>query len=148
MKFIVSHCMWSSLVCYYSSVCVCKSMQLCPTLCDPMDRSPPGSSVHDILQARILMWVAMPSSKGSSQPKDWTCVFYVSCIGRQVHSVGNESTCNTEEGFDPWIGKIPWTKERLPTPVFWPGEFHGLYYIVHGVTKNWTQLSDSHFLYH
>ena len=30
-------------------------------------------------------------------------------------------------GFDPWIGKIPWRRERLPTPVFWPGEFHGLY---------------------
>ena len=30
-------------------------------------------------------------------------------------------------GFDPWVGKIPWKRERLPTPVFWPGEFHGLY---------------------
>ena len=30
-------------------------------------------------------------------------------------------------GFDPWIGKIPWRRERLPTPVFWPGDFHGLY---------------------
>ena len=40
--------------------------QSCPTLCDPMDCSPPGSSVHRILQARILEWVAMPSSGGSS----------------------------------------------------------------------------------
>ena len=30
-------------------------------------------------------------------------------------------------GFDPWVGKIPWRRERLPTPVFWPGEFHALY---------------------
>ena len=30
-------------------------------------------------------------------------------------------------GFDPWVGKIPWRRERLPTPVFWPEEFHGLY---------------------
>ena len=30
-------------------------------------------------------------------------------------------------GFDPWVGKIPWRKERLPTPVSWPGKFHGLY---------------------
>ena len=30
-------------------------------------------------------------------------------------------------GFDPWVGKIPWKRERLPIPVFWPGEFHGLY---------------------
>ena len=40
--------------------------QLCPTLCDVMDCSPPGSSVHGILQARILEWVAMCASKGSS----------------------------------------------------------------------------------
>ena len=40
--------------------------------CDPMDYSPPGSSVHGILQARILEWVAMPSSRGSSQPRDQT----------------------------------------------------------------------------
>ena len=42
-------------------------------------------------------------------------------------------------GFDPWVGKIPWRRERLPTPVFWPGEFHGE---VHGVAKSWTRLSD------
>ena len=49
--------------------------QSCPTLCDPMDCSPlPGSSVHRILQARILEWDAMPSSRGSSQPKDGTWV--------------------------------------------------------------------------
>ena len=41
-----------------------KSLQLCPTLCDPMDCSPPGSSVHGILQARILEWAAISSSKG------------------------------------------------------------------------------------
>ena len=44
--------------------------QSCPTLCNPMDYSPPGSSVHGVLQARILEWVAMPSSRGSSQPRD------------------------------------------------------------------------------
>ena len=42
-----------------------KSLLPCPTLCDPMNRSPPGSSVHGILQARILEWIAMPFSKGS-----------------------------------------------------------------------------------
>ena len=45
-------------------------------------------------------------------------------------------------GFDPWVGKIPWRREQLPTPVFWPGEFHGL---VHGVAKSWTWLNDFHF---
>ena len=50
---------------------VCAKLhQLCPTLFNPMDRSLPGSSVHGILQARILDWVAVPSSRGSSQPRD------------------------------------------------------------------------------
>ena len=44
--------------------------QLCPTLCDPVDCSPPGSSAHGILQARILEWVAISFSRGSSQLKD------------------------------------------------------------------------------
>ena len=57
-----------------------KSLQLCPTLCNFMDHSLPGSSVHGILQARFLEWVAMPSSRGSSQPRDWTCVSCDSCI--------------------------------------------------------------------
>ena len=46
--------------------------QSCPTLCDSVDCSPPGSSVHGILQARILEWVAMPSCRGSSQPRNQT----------------------------------------------------------------------------
>ena len=44
--------------------------QLCPTLCDPMDCSPPGPSVHGILQSRVLEWVAIHFSRGSSQPRD------------------------------------------------------------------------------
>ena len=51
---------------------VCRGAQLCYTLCDPMDCSLPGSSVHGILQARILEWVAISSSRGSSQPRDRT----------------------------------------------------------------------------
>ena len=43
-----------------------KSLQSCLTLCDPMDHSPPGSSVHGILHARIVKWVAVPSFRGSS----------------------------------------------------------------------------------
>ena len=50
-------------------------------------------------------------------------------------------------GFDPWVGKISWRKERLPTPEFWPGKFHGLY-IVHGVAKSQTRLSAFHFQFH
>ena len=51
--------------------------QLRPTLCNSVDCSPPGFSVHGILQARILEWVAIPSSEGSSLSRDWT---QVSCI--------------------------------------------------------------------
>ena len=58
-----------------------KSLQSCLTLCDPMDCSPPGSSVHGILQTRILEWVAISFSKGSSWPRDRTCI---SCICRRI----------------------------------------------------------------
>ena len=70
-----------SLRCGYFSVvntmpCCAKSLQLCLTLCDLMDYSLPGASVHGILQARILEWVAVPSSRGSSWPRDGT---HISC---------------------------------------------------------------------
>ena len=64
-------------VCVCVCVCVCEVTQSCPTLCDPVDCSPPGSSVHGILQARILEWVAISFSKGSSQPRDRTQVFCI-----------------------------------------------------------------------
>ena len=51
-----------------------KSRQSCPTLCDPSDSSPPDSSVYKILQTRILKRVAMPSTRGSSQIRDRTCI--------------------------------------------------------------------------
>ena len=61
-----------------SPCCLCVWVaQLCATLCDPIDCSPPGSSIHGILQAGILEWVAMSFPRGSSQPRDWT---WVSCI--------------------------------------------------------------------
>ena len=62
-------CSWHAVLCLVG--------QSCLTLCDLMDCSPPGSSVMGILQTRILEWVAMPSSRGSSQLRDWT---QVSCI--------------------------------------------------------------------
>ena len=61
-----------------SPLCVCaKSLQSCPTLLNLRDCSPSGSSVHGILQARILEWVTMPSSKGFSQPRDRTQVSHI-----------------------------------------------------------------------
>jgi len=59
-------------------LCVCVLVaQSCPTLWDPKDYNPPGSPVHGIFQARILEWVAIPSSRGSSQPKDWSWVSFI-----------------------------------------------------------------------
>ena len=65
-------------------VCVCVCVlcaQLCPILCDLVDCSPPGSSVHGILQARILEWVAISYSRGSSRPRKQTGF---SCAGRRI----------------------------------------------------------------
>ena len=61
--------------------CCCSVAKSCLFLCNPMDCSPPGSSVHGIFQARILEWVVIFSSKGSSWPMDRTCV---SCGGRWI----------------------------------------------------------------
>ena len=60
-----------------------KSLQSCPTLCDPLDCSLPGPSIHGFLQTRTLEWVAMPSSRGSSRPRDRTRISHVSCVGRR-----------------------------------------------------------------
>ena len=56
----------------------------CLTLCNPTNCSPPGSSVHEIFPTRILEWVVISYSRGSSPPRDWTHVSCVSCIGRQI----------------------------------------------------------------
>ena len=72
-------------LCVCVCVCVCaKSLQSCLTLCNPMECSPPGSSVHGISQAGILKWVAIPSFRGSSPCRDQTLVSCVSCIHRWI----------------------------------------------------------------
>ena len=74
-------------VCVCMCVCValCVVAQSCPTLCDPMDRSPSRLLCPwGFSRQRILEWVAMPSSRGSSQPRAQTCDSYVSCIDRRV----------------------------------------------------------------
>ena len=68
---------WGDLATEMFGVCVCLLAQSCLTLCNPMDCSLPAFFVHGILQARILEWVAMSSSKGSSQPRDQTSVSYL-----------------------------------------------------------------------
>ena len=102
--------------------------QLCPTLWDTMNCSPPGSSVHGIFQARILKCVAISHSRASSLPKILQ--------SPSVHlflkpSLVAQLVKNLPAMQETWVrslvGKIPWRRERLPTPVFGPREFHGLY---------------------
>ena len=91
--------------------------QSCPTLCNPMDSSSPDSSVHIILQARTLEWVAMPSSRGSSQPRDQT---QVSCI------VGGSFTI--------WATREALVfKEKVKTEAAAPGSTSAIKYLV-GIT--------------
>ena len=109
--------MWGRINRYKSGVCkLCcaKSLQSCLTLCDPMDCSLPHSSIHGILQARILGRFAISFSKGSSWPRDQSRISYVFRIGRLVlyhsHNLGmNEwmkvaqlcpTLCNSMDG--PW----------------------------------------------
>ena len=70
---------WKAMV--HAMLCYAKSLQSCPTLWNPMGYSLPGFSVHGILQARILEWVAKPFSRGSSQPRNQTWGSCVSCMG-------------------------------------------------------------------
>ena len=68
---------------------LCLVIQSCPTLCDPMDCSPPGSSVHGVPQPRILEWVAMLSSRGSSQSRVRTQVSHIAGIFRRLSHQGS-----------------------------------------------------------
>ena len=89
---------------FYIQPCCAKLLQSCLTLCDPMVYSLPGSSVHGILQARILEWVAMPSSRGCSRPRDRTRVSSGS------HMVGRFFTTEPPS-------KLIYTQQRLLYPV-------------------------------
>ena len=110
-------------------VCVCAQAHL--TLCDPMDWSPPDSSVREIFLARILEWVAMPSFRGSSWSRDQTHLSCISCTGRWAAqgTSGKEPACQRRRRkrcrFHPWVGKISLRSARQPTPIFLSGESHG-----------------------
>ena len=91
--------LWALCVCVCVCVCVCTHLvaQSCKTLCDPMECSPSGCSVYGIFQARILEWVAIASSRGSSWPRDWTQnISCVSCIGSLYN-------CATWEASWAWV---------------------------------------------
>ena len=107
----------------YAAAAAAKSLQSCPTLCNPIDSSPPGSPVPGILQARALEWVAISFSSlfifflklsfilsflfpGLYLWLPW----WLRCW--RIHL-----QCGRPE-FDPWVGKIPWRRKWLLTPVF------------------------------
>ena len=94
--------------------CTGLSCLLCLTLCNPVDCSTQGSSVHEIPQARILEWVAIYFSNGSSWSKDWTRVSY---IGRQILYHWATWHIQKEKLFSQdLIFGIAWTSGWLPKP--------------------------------
>ena len=125
--------------------------QSCPTLCDPVNWSPPGSSVLGILQARILEWVGHFLLQGNfptqgSNPGLLHCRQTLNLWATREHvwnvSIytlvflifpggvsGKEPTCQCRRhkkcGFNPWVRKISWRRAWQHTPVYLPGKFHG-----------------------
>jgi len=85
-----------------------RSQLLHPTLCDPMDYKPPGSSARGVIPARILEWVAISSSRGSSWPRDPTHTSCASCVGRQIlyHWATWETPSHTGQGEDYFRGEV------------------------------------------
>ena len=99
-----------------SSIVVALVAQSYPTLWHPMDCSPPGSSVHGILQARILEWVAIPFSRGSSRPRDGT---WVSCIAGRFFTVWTTREAGRARWAETLRTSIPGDVEG-PRNLYWP----------------------------
>ena len=92
---------YNFLICWVSEW-VSEVAQSCPTLCDPVECSPPGSSVHGTLQARILEWVAISFSRGSSQPRDRTQVSRIA--GRCFNLwATREAPVNRVDRYNVWL---------------------------------------------
>ena len=117
----------------------CSFSKSCVTLCDPMDCSPLGSSVHGILQARLLEWVAISFSRESSQPSDQSCI---SCIGRRIlyhlSHQGNSPSCEFVTYFTPeGLGRNILSIVEIGKPrfcgvcwfIFWNTELYSLRFI-------------------
>ena len=105
-------------------------IQLCLTLCNSVDCSPLGSSVHGILQARIVEWVAIPFSRGSSWLRDWT---QVSCTGRQIlYEWATREALSTVQAIHKYLLTINEWKARHSVCVFFLECFSGIYYSLTG----------------
>ena len=128
---------------------MCSVIQACPTICNCMDCSLPGSSVHGIFQTRILEWVAVPSPgdlpdpgiepRSLASPALAGRSFTTEPPGKHQYQISKwkfylklswclsskKSACNAGDRFNPWVGKISWRRKWQPTPVFLPGESRG-----------------------
>ena len=80
-RLVCKECVWMCACLQGFETIVVLVAKLCPSFCDPMNYNPQGSSVHGISQARLLEWVAISFSRGSSQTRDRTCI---SCVGRHI----------------------------------------------------------------
>ena len=87
---------------------------------------------YAVLQARILEWIAIPFSRGSSRPRDQTQVSWIAGRFFAVWATGKsklklKNNCRRHKGhsFDPWVRTLPWRRKWQRTPVFLPGESHG-----------------------
>ena len=87
--------------------------QSCPAVCDSMNCNPPGSSVHGILQARILEWVAIPFSRGSFRPRDWTHITRIATFLTIWELLGQTAI---REGAQPNPLADNWIKDYLANP--------------------------------
>ena len=121
------------VVCYLPKniccCCCCSASHSCRILCDPMDYSLPDSSVRGIIPGRILEWIAISSSRGSSRPRVEPKPPVASALpGRFWWLSGKQSACQCRShkrlGFNPWVRKILWSRKWQPTPVFFPGRSH------------------------
>ena len=103
------------------------SLQSCLTLCGPVDCNLPISSVHGILQARILEWVAMPSFRGLPDPgiEPASLMSPALAWASLVIQMAKNLPAVQETQVQSLGGEDPWIREWQPIPVFMPGEFHG-----------------------
>ena len=121
-----------------SFLCITIVSQSCLTLCDPMAYILPGSSVHGILQARILEWVAVPSSRGSSRPRESNpclpycrqILYHLSQKGRPLHHSPNAKICKTSKQKNPllsyYLQNFPrWASPPLTGPPTTQAELPG-----------------------
>ena len=134
---------------YFTSVWKKVKSLRCPTLCDPMDCSLPGSSLHGILQANILEWVAISFSRGSSQPRDRTWVSHI--VGRCFNLWATREACNYAvvwaffgicflwDWNENWSFPVPWPLLSFPNLLtYWVQHLHSIIFqVFSGATQTW-----------